>query len=158
MDNTQELLDGAKIGDSTKATGTRTKPQKHGLSKLLKADYKELDGRCTPVAAMKQYQTDLLSSLGGRDTLSAQEITLVEMCSRDWLMLQSIDAYLLQASLFNKRKRTAYPLTIQRQTIADGLTRRLLALGLTKRARSVQTLTELLNAKPGPAQAVDAGT
>jgi len=107
---------------------------------------------------MKQYQTDLLASLGGRDTLSAQEITLVEMCGRDWLMLQSIDSYLLQAGLFNKRKRTAYPLTIQRQTIADGLTRRLLALGLKKRSRPVKSLNELLSGPPEPAQAVDAGT
>jgi hypothetical protein len=107
---------------------------------------------------MAGYRAELLSSLGGTGNVSAQELSLIDLCAKDWMILQAIDGYLFEAGFYNKRKRTAYPLTIQRQTIADGLTRRLLALGLKKRARPVQTLSELLNSKPEPAQAVDAGT
>ncbi|MDN5941455.1 MAG: hypothetical protein L0H94_06205 [Nitrospira sp.] len=126
--------------------------QLHGFSQLLKSRYRadtsQLDGRSAAGQALSAYRADLLSSLGGRDTLSAQEITLVEISCRDWLILQTIDNHLLQAGLFNRRKRTAYPLTLQRQTIADGLTRRLLALGLNRRSKPVRSLSELLAGTP----------
>jgi len=115
-----------------KAIRTRTKPQKHGLSKLLKADYKELDGRCTPVAAMKAYRADLISSLGGAD-MSTQDLTIIDLCAKDKLIVDSIDAYLLQAGLFSKRKKAAWPLLATRLQVADSLTRKLQALGLSKK-------------------------
>lgn len=65
MNNTQVLLDGVKIGDGTKVTGTRTKPRKPEFSKLLKADCRQIDGRSTLGLAMSAYKADLLSSLGG---------------------------------------------------------------------------------------------
>jgi len=82
--------------------------------------------------------------LGRSDNLSTQELTIIELITKDWLILQSIDSYLLQAGLFNKRKKSAYSLTIQRGTIADGLTRRLLASGLNRRSKPVQSLAQLL--------------
>lgn len=97
---------------------------------------------------MKAYRDDLVASLGGADNLSTQEHTIIELIAKDWLILQSIDSYLLQAGLFNKRKKSAYSLTIQRGTIADGLTRRLLALGLNRRSKPVQSLAQLLQGAP----------
>jgi hypothetical protein len=124
--------------------------QRHGLTPLIRARYKPnvrpLDGRSGPVQAMAQYRAELLASLGGADTLSAQELTLVEMCAKDWLILQTVDAHILQAGLFSKRKRAAYPLTVQRMQIADSLARRLNMLGLKRRSRPAQTLAELLAA------------
>ena len=75
----------------------------------------------------------------------------MEMCSRDWLMLQHIDAYLFQTGIFNKKRRQAYALTVQRMQIADSLTRRLQALGLQRRAKPL-TLNDYLNGngKPKP--------
>ena len=75
MNNTQELQNDAKIGDSAKATGTRTKAQKHGLSRLirsrsradvgrLEADTRQIDGRCALAIAMNAYRTNLVESLG----------------------------------------------------------------------------------------------
>lgn len=125
--------------------------QRHGFTPQLRGRYKantpQIDGRSALGQAMATYRADLLSSLGGADTLSAQELTLVEMCAKDWLMLQSVDAYLLQAGLFNKKKRAAYPLTATRMQIADSLTRRLQALGLARRAKPVGTLASLLATK-----------
>jgi hypothetical protein len=105
---------------------------------------------------MKAYRDNLVASLGGADNLSQQELTVVDICCKDWLILQSIDSYLLQAGLFNKRKRTAYPLTVQRMQIADSLTRRLQALGLQRRAKPVQTLASLL-AMPSKPNTIDPG-
>jgi len=130
---------------------TRTKPQKHGLTRLLKADCRQLDGRSSLGQAMSAYRADLISSLGGKDNLSTQELCLVDMCARDRFVLEQIDAYLLTVGLFSKRKRSAFPLTLQRNTIADGLTRRLLALGLSRRSKPTKTLAELLSTPNVPA-------
>lgn len=114
-----------------------------------------LDGRSALSQSIAKYRSELLSSLGGSDSLSAQENTLVEMCSRDWLMLQHIDTYLFQTGIFNKKRRQAYALTIQRMQIADGLTRRLQVLGIQRRSKPL-TLNDYLNGngtKPNPAPA-----
>lgn len=137
---------------SQKPSASSKKPRQtrryHGFTKAIQARYKadagQMDGRCKSVILMAEYKAELLASLGGADNLSAQELTLLEMCSRDWLLLQSIDAYLLQHGAFNKRKRAAHAITMQRCQIADSLTRRLQALGLKRRSRPVAGLAELL--------------
>ncbi len=129
-----------------KAHGTRRTRQKHGLTSLiksrsrpdagrLKANCKQIDGRSAMSIAMNAYRTNLVESLGGADALSQQELTIIELVAKDKLIVDSIDAYLLTVGLFSKRKKSAFPLLIQRQTIADGLTRRLLALELNRRSK-----------------------
>jgi hypothetical protein len=132
-----------------------TKPsrdyRKHGLTRLLRSRMRQLDGRSALSQSIAKYRAELLSSLGGADSLSAQENTLVEMCSRDWLMLQHIDAYLFQTGIFNKKRRQAYALTVQRMQVADSLTRRLQALGLQRRAKQLPSLSDYLaTSKPTP--------
>jgi hypothetical protein len=95
--------------------------------------------------AMSSYRNDLLASLGGADNLSRQELILIEMCAKDKLILDSIDAYLLTVGLFSKRKKSCWPLTIQRMQIADSLTRRLQSLGLKRRAKPARSLGDLLS-------------
>lgn len=125
--------------------------RKHGLTRLLRSRMQHLDGRSSLSQSIAKYRAELLASLGGADSLSAQENTLVEMCSRDWLMLQHIDAYLFQTGIFNKKRRQAYALTVQRMQIADSLTRRLQALGLQRRAKPVLSLSDYLtNGKAKP--------
>lgn len=116
---------------------------------------RQLDGRSALSQSIAKYRAELLSSLGGAENLSAMELTILETCSRDWILLQSIDAYILQTGAFNKKRRQAYPLTVQRMQIADSLTRRLQALGLQRRSK-VLSLSDYLTtgtAKPGPAPA-----
>lgn len=141
-----------------------TKPsrdyRKHGLTRLLRSRMQHLDGRSALSQSIAKYRAELTASLGGSDNLSAQENTLVEMCSRDWLMLQHIDAYLFQTGIFNKKRRQAYALTVQRMQLADSLTRRLQALGLQRRAKPL-TLNDYLNgngkAKPSAPASPSAG-
>jgi hypothetical protein len=144
---------------------TNMKPPKtrqlHGLSGLIKSRYKadtgQLDGRSALAQAMSAYKADLVSSLGGEGNLSAQELTVVEICAKDWLILQSIDSYILQAGTFNRRKKSCYSITTQRMQIADSLIRRLQALGLARRSKPCQTLNQLLQA-PRPTSQVDPGS
>jgi hypothetical protein len=155
MENAHELDAGANVVPSSKPSGTSKTPprsyRRHGFTPYLrgrsKADAGQIDGRSALAQAMAQYRADLLSSLGGAENLSAQELTLLELCVRDHLIVQSIDAYLLQAGLFNKKKRSAYSLTMQRMQIADSLTRRLQSLGLKRRDKRTQGLHELLIAQ-----------
>ena len=84
---TQNVIEAATtVLPVQKAHGTSTKPRrayrKHRLTKLLKADCRQIDGSLPLGIAMSAYRADLISSLGGKDNLSVQECTLVEACSR----------------------------------------------------------------------------
>ena len=118
---------------------------KHGLTRHLKARMRQLDGRSSLAQAVAHYRAELLSSLGGAENLSAMETTIVEMCSRDWLIIQHMDSFILQTGAFSKRRRAAYALTMQRMTISDALSRRLAMLGLQKRSKQIPSLSEYLN-------------
>jgi hypothetical protein len=70
--------------------------------------------------------------LGG--DISTQQAALVDLAVKSKLLLDSIDAWLLvQPSLVNARKKSLLPVVKDRQALADGLTRYLLALGLHRR-------------------------
>ena len=163
MDNQDVTSDATTLLPAHTEPNAVTKPSKrpvrrqtHGLTGLLrgrhKPDARQIDGRSSIGLAVSQYKADLVASLGGPANLSTQELTIIEMCAKDWLILQSVDAYLLQAGLFNRKKKTAYPLTIQRMQVADSLTRRLQALGLARRSKPTQTLAELLMKRPEPTE------
>ena len=157
MNNTPESCDGAKIIDGTKATRTRSKPQKHSISKLLKADCRQIDGRSALGIAISGQRAALVASLGGEQNLSTQELMLIQLCARDWAILEQIDNYLLQVGLFSKRKKSAWPLVATRMQVEDGITKRLLALRLEKRKRQAQNVNDIMNGPPEPARAIDAG-
>ena len=154
MVNTTGILPAPTTPEAS--TRPRRSYRSHGFTSLLrgrsKADARQIDGRSSLGQAMAQYKANLISDLGGQENLSTQELTIVEMVSKDWLILQSIDAYLLQAGLFSRRRKSAYALTIQRGQIADSLTRRLQAVGLKRRAKPVGNLADLLRRPNQPPQ------
>jgi hypothetical protein len=111
---------------------------------------KQFDGRSAFVLALNAYKSALIASLGGADNLSEQELTIVDLISRDVIVVEQIDAYLVQHEVVNKKKRCLYPIALQRMALAESVTKRLAALGLARRSKQVQTLTQLLNASPEP--------
>jgi hypothetical protein len=125
------------------------KYQRHGLTQL-KAAVKGLGGRAIDRRtvlgkALGKWRSDLISDRGGKDNLSVQQITLVDLAVKSKLMLDSIDAWILvQPSLVNSRKKSLYPVVLQRQTLADALARYLAQLGLERKVKTL-TLAELLN-------------
>ena len=101
---------------------------------------------------MAQHRGDLIASLGGRDGLSEQELRIVELVSKDLLLLESIDAYLFTVGIFNRKRKQAYPIVATRMQISDSITRKLQALGLSRRSKPTQTLAELLMKRPEPTE------
>jgi len=121
---------------------------RHGLSRMKKAvsrlGSRAIDGRYRVSKALAQWRNELIQDLGGEESISTQQRTIIELASTSKLLLGSIDAWLLsQPSLFT-RKKTLLPVVLQRQTLADGLARYLGQLGLQRRVKT-PSLADLLN-------------
>jgi hypothetical protein len=105
-----------------------------------------IDGRLRASRALMQWRSELERDLGG--DLSAQQRTLVELCCRNRLLLDSLDLYLMGLpSLVNKRKRTALPALGTRMQLSENLARLLIQLGLERRLPPAPSLTEYLESQ-----------
>ena len=132
--------------------------EQHGLYTLQSAvdrlGTRGLDGRSAVAQALKRWRADIVTSLGGEDVLSAQELTIIELASRTKLLLDSIDSYLLGLpSLVNKRRRALHPVVRERQALADALAKYLGQLGLQRREKKVADLATYLATKASEANA-----
>lgn len=102
-----------------------------------------IDKRTGAGRAIAEWRRELVADLGGTDVLSAQQRAVVEVASVTKLLHDSVSAWLLeQPSLVNGRRRTLYPVVLQRQQLADALARYMGQLGLERRAPKVPTLDE----------------
>jgi len=123
-----------------------------------------LDARTTAVRAVNEWRTALVNDLGGEQAISTQKAALVDAASRTMLLLNHVDAYLLeQRSLVNKRKRSLWPVVRERQSLCDSLARLLGQLGLERREKPIKSLQEHLRdmeaakAATTPSSATEAG-
>jgi hypothetical protein len=99
--------------------------------------------------ALRVWRGDLIEALGGEAVVSPQQRAIVELCARTYLMVESVDAYVLSMpSLVNKSKRSLFPVVIERRHLAEALARYLSLLGLERRTKPVPSLRELLAATP----------
>ena len=74
----------------------------------------------------------------------------MEVATRTKLYVDHVDAVLLErTNLTNKYRNRLIPLVEQRERLAAGLVRTLQALGLERRSRPVQSLTDYLARKTG---------
>ena len=133
---------------------------KHGLSTLKKAwsqlGNRMLDGRSPAAVAIRKWRAELIADLGGIESVSTQQLAIIDLAGKQKLLLDSIDTWLLsQPTLINARKRSVIPVVLQRQAIADALARYLSQLGLERR-RKVKSLGELLTEQPDGHAAVNA--
>jgi len=129
--------------------------QSHGLTTMKRAistlGSRTIDRRSKVGKALSQWKKELVQDLGGQDQISTQENAILDLCVRERLLLDSLDAWLLeQRSLLNVRKKSVYPALTQRGQLADSLARHLQMLGLKRRARPVAGLAELLAAHNHP--------
>ncbi len=139
-----------------KPTGNRRPYQRHGLVALENAlrVVGDREGWLESLGevgeALQVWRTDLVADLGGEQTISAQERAIVELVVKTYLLLESVDGWLLgQPSLVNKSRRQLFPVVLQRQQLADSLARHLQALGLKRRAKSVPPLQEYVRKRYG---------
>ena len=127
----------------------RGRPPAHGLSTLKRAvrihGNRVIDRRTSVGKALGAWRGQLITDLGGHDSLSIQEIALVDLAVRTKLILDSVDTWLLQQpSLISVRKRALLPVVRERTQLADALARYLGTLGLKRRPRPMPSLEDYL--------------
>jgi hypothetical protein len=119
----------------------------HGMYSLKRAVQERgldaIDGRSALGRALREYRADLVRDLGGEANLSTAELHLVDLATRDRLLLDSIDAALAERPLVNRKRGTVAPAVEARFRMADSATRRLQALGLKRRTRR-KTVNEII--------------
>lgn len=119
--------------------------RRHGLVALESALRKLGQGwleELGPVGeALRAWREGLIEDLGGDESVSTQKRAVIDLCVREYLMLESVDRWLLaQPSLVNKRRRRLFDVVLQRQRIADSLAKHLEMLGLERGARELPSL------------------
>jgi hypothetical protein len=98
--------------------------------------FKALDQRTVAARALLDWRKDLLDDLGGEDTVSAQQMALVEAAVRTRLYVDHVDAWIMEhGSLVNARRRSVHPVVRERQQLVDSLARLLSTLGLERRQK-----------------------
>ena len=84
--------------------------------------------------ALAEWRRDLTADLGGSTSITTAQAGMVELAVRTKLILDTVDGFILtMESPVNRRRRSVYPVVLQRQTLANGLARFLEALGLERR-------------------------
>jgi hypothetical protein len=81
--------------------------------------------------------------VGGETQLTGTKAQLIELSVRQRILLDYVDLWLMaQPSLASKR--SLIPVLVQRQRLADGLTKLLTTVGLTRAPKPIPSLAELL--------------
>jgi len=94
---------------------------------------KRLDGRSKVAVAVRQWKDEVRADLGG-DLSRAQE-TILEHAAQSWVILASLDDWIMRQPSLVTRKRQVVPVVMQRMQVADSLSRSLERLGLERRAK-----------------------
>lgn len=129
--------------------------EKHGMYRLKAAvrdlGSRAIDRRTQVGRALAAWRRELIADLGGEGTVSTQQAALVDLLTREKLLLDSIDAYLAQlgGQIINRKKRTLIPIVRERSQLADSFTRRMVALGLERKVRDAPDLSSYLAARAG---------
>lgn len=113
------------------------KKSRHGLNALRNRveirGFRVVDRRSAAAKGLFGWRAALMKDLGGEENISAQKRALVDLAVRTRLYVDHVDAFLMeQPSLINKKRRTAFPILLQRQQLADSLARTLAQLGLNR--------------------------
>lgn len=100
--------------------------------------------------ALEAWRANLAANLGGEEAVSSQERAVVELAVKTYLLLESVDRWLLQQpSLVNKSRRQLFPVVLQRQQLADALARYMTQLGFKRRTRPGPSLQEYVAQRYG---------
>lgn len=93
-----------------------------------------IDRRTRIGKALAAWRRDLEEDLGGPEALTTQKRALVDLAVRTKLMLDSIDAWILeQRSLVDRKRRALLPVVRERQSLVATLRQILVDLGLERR-------------------------
>jgi hypothetical protein len=131
------------------STETHRVGVKHRLSAMKRAvrelGTRAIDGRTSVAKALSQWRRELIDDLGGLETISTQQVAIVDVATKTKLILDSIDVWLFaQPSLIDKRRRAILPVVRERQQLADALARYLGQLGLERRQPAARSLADVV--------------
>src|SRR5262245_64175730 len=103
---------------------------RHGLSTLKagisKLGSRAIDGRFRVGRALAHWRKELINDLGGEESISTQQKTLIDLASTSKFLLGSIDAWLLsRPSLLQRDQKALLPVVLQRQQLANSLAQHL---------------------------------
>jgi hypothetical protein len=103
----------------------------------------EIDKRSLAARMLVRWKKQLVVALGGEQEISPQRMCLVDLAVRTRLFVESLDAFLVgEQSLMNKKAKSVLPVLMQRQTLADSLTKILKTLGLNRQHGKILSLKE----------------
>lgn len=93
-----------------------------------------LDGRSSVARELSSLRDELVRDLGGESNCSSQQLALVQIIVREYLLLELFDGYLFSKRyLIDRRKRHLTNGAMDRLRLADSICRHLQALGLERR-------------------------
>ena len=104
----------------------RGRPVTHGLSMMRrtfnKLGSRAIDRRTGVGRALAEWRNSLIDDLGGSDSVTTQQLGIVDLAVRTKLLVDSVDAYVLaMPSPINKRSRCLYPVVRERQALVSQL-------------------------------------
>jgi hypothetical protein len=116
-----------------------------------------IDKRTAVGRALADWRQELVRDLGGPETVSTQQLAVIDLAVRTKLLLDSIDAWLLmQPTLVHHRRRALLPVVVQRQSLANALAHYLSLLGLERRPPKTVSLTDYLARRRDDREATEA--
>ena len=144
------ILNGKRPRSRHGLTALRQKVQVRGLEAL--------DQRSSGARLVLTWRNNLISDLGGPELVSTAQKTLIEVATRTHLYVEHLDSFLMnQPSLVcgKGKRKTALPVLLERQRLADSLVNLLARLGLQRIAKPAPTLNEYLANRPGAEESHD---
>ena len=110
---------------------------RHGLNapmaRIKLRGFSAIDRRTAAAREHLALRRELANALGGEAHLPPQQRKRIDLTARASLLLDHVDAWIFQQPrLVNARAKTLLPVLVQRQAIADHLTRLLDKLGLDR--------------------------
>jgi hypothetical protein len=106
--------------------------------------------------ALREWRDDVVADLGGAENLTTAERAIVDMCARSYLLLSSIDRYVLSLpSPVNRQKHRVFHVVLEREMLVASLARNLERLGLRRRAKPVAQLAEIIREHAAAASATE---
>jgi len=108
------------------------------MARIKLRGFSAIDRRTAAAREHLALRRELANSLGGEAHLPPQQRKRIDLAARASLLLDHVDAWIFQQPrLVNARAKTLLPVLVQRQAIADHLTRLLDKLGLDRVSQKV---------------------
>jgi hypothetical protein len=133
------------VGGAPKANRNARKHGFHSAKAALSEfGQRAIDGRSALGRALGEWREQIVADLGGSDNLSAQQQTVIDVIVRTKLLLDGVDAFILQTGIVNKRRKAVHPVVRERIALAESLVRHLQLLGLKRVQATLPDLRDYL--------------